>query len=311
MKVRIGQLSTKKGFGARDGVDRAHIHALAVSMRSRGQIDPVTVRRQDKEVIDGNHRIAAGKQLGWKLIEANLVDLSDIECHHFGLVANQFNKPLSHLEIGRKVHMMLQQLPRGKGRQKLKVTLTKELGLSSVRHLEDCLASYRQLHPETLNTFSHAMQKGLLTVTNVQKIRALPLQTQLVIAERIREAKDQTAVDRLIDSRLAMQPEDRSEPNGHGAEPIPPQNPDLGKSVTVKESPEQFFSVLKFDCKGRVQDVSENKILIESEGSSVNLLTELEGELRVVHAKAKPRDLLTVSLLLETPAKKKAVVPAS
>ena len=47
-------------------VDPVHARELADSIKSKGQLAPVIIRDGTKEVIDGFHRIAALKELGFK-----------------------------------------------------------------------------------------------------------------------------------------------------------------------------------------------------------------------------------------------------
>ena len=50
-------------------VDPLHTRELADSIMSKGQLAPVIVREETKEVIDGFHRIAAMKELGFNEAE--------------------------------------------------------------------------------------------------------------------------------------------------------------------------------------------------------------------------------------------------
>jgi hypothetical protein len=53
-------------------VDPLHARELADSIMARGQLAPVIVREETREVIDGFHRIAAMKELGFKEVESVL-----------------------------------------------------------------------------------------------------------------------------------------------------------------------------------------------------------------------------------------------
>ena len=53
-------------------VDPLHTRELADSIMGRGQLAPVIIREETREVIDGFHRIAAMKELGFKEVECVL-----------------------------------------------------------------------------------------------------------------------------------------------------------------------------------------------------------------------------------------------
>ncbi len=58
-------------------VDPVHVRELADSIMSKGQLAPVIIREETKEVIDGFHRIAAMKELGFNQVECVLTPCDD------------------------------------------------------------------------------------------------------------------------------------------------------------------------------------------------------------------------------------------
>ena len=60
------------------GVDPAHVAALAEVAESW---PPIVVNRADRVVVDGQHRVAAAKQLGMREVEVIWFDGSDLESH--------------------------------------------------------------------------------------------------------------------------------------------------------------------------------------------------------------------------------------
>jgi ParB-like chromosome segregation protein Spo0J len=60
------------------GVDSAHVAALAEVAESW---PPIVVNRSDRAVVDGQHRVAAAKQLGLREVDVIWFDGSDIENH--------------------------------------------------------------------------------------------------------------------------------------------------------------------------------------------------------------------------------------
>jgi hypothetical protein len=293
VKIRISKISVKKGFTAREAVDREEVRQLAESMKSIGQREPILIRKHDKELINGNHRLAAAKLLHWKEIECEEVEASDVTCHRLSLVANRFSRPLTDIEIGRKADAILQSVKWNKGREKLKIQLVGDLGLHSVRKLEDCLTTYRNLAPEAQKLVSHGVQNVPLKAEQVRKIRQLPQATQVVLVEQLAKIKDDPGrVDRLISGHVATQQGARTDSQASTNATLPEEE---------KQEPERFFPVFKFERKGRIQAVSQDALELET--GHINL-AEVEEQLKLLQEKAEPRDFVTVGLLLESPMKK-------
>jgi ParB/RepB/Spo0J family partition protein len=206
MKLPINRLKTENDFNPRVALDRAQVEAIAQSMKTLGQIEPILVRENDKAVINGRHRLAAAKKNGWKFIEANLVKADDVEARILALASNNFGKRLTHLELGKAVYLILEDVKKGKGRRgRIKQNLAKQLGLS-VGELKDCLASYRNLNPEARELVCYAVAKQhVLTVEHLREIRQLPGEKQVAILRQVAKAPDATAVDRLVSGFIAAQ----------------------------------------------------------------------------------------------------------
>lgn len=76
-------------------VDLVHIKELADSIKSRGQLAPVIVREETKEVIDGFHRIAAMKELGFNQVECVLTPCDDDTFWDFRIVSASLHKAVT------------------------------------------------------------------------------------------------------------------------------------------------------------------------------------------------------------------------
>jgi ParB/RepB/Spo0J family partition protein len=79
------------------------------------------------------------------------------------------------------------------------------------------------------------------------------------------------------------------------------------KVQAVKETapePERLFAVFKYELQGRVEHLSE-QIQIQSNGQAVPLASELERRIQEMKAKLQLGDLVTISVLAETPMKKR------
>jgi uncharacterized protein YbaA (DUF1428 family) len=73
-------------------VDPVHARELADSIMGRGQLAPVIVREESREVIDGFHRIAAMKELGFKQVECVLTPCDDEGFWDFRIIQASLHK---------------------------------------------------------------------------------------------------------------------------------------------------------------------------------------------------------------------------
>jgi ParB family chromosome partitioning protein len=74
MKIPIEKIIVKK----RIRKDYGDTHALAESMKRFGQISPITVTRGNV-LVAGGRRLEAAKFLGWKTIDAVVIDTTDTD----------------------------------------------------------------------------------------------------------------------------------------------------------------------------------------------------------------------------------------
>src|SRR2546426_9046294 len=88
--IELSRFNTRKDLSA--GNEDSSIKDLAESIRSRGLLNPVTVRSTgaDKwELLAGQRRLAACKQLGWTSIAAIVrQDVEDDEAISLSLIEN-------------------------------------------------------------------------------------------------------------------------------------------------------------------------------------------------------------------------------
>jgi ParB/RepB/Spo0J family partition protein len=205
MKLPLNKVKTAKDFNPREALDRAQVDALALSMKTLGQLQAIEVREGDNELIDGKHRWAAAKKLRWKEIEVKTTRATDLEARIRALASNNFSKRLNHLELGKAVHFILKDTKKRKGRGMVKQQLAKQLGLS-VKALEDCLATYQDLNPEARELSSYAVGKQhILTVEHLRDIRQLPGEKQVAVLKQIVKASDASTADRLVSGFMAAQ----------------------------------------------------------------------------------------------------------
>jgi len=296
LKIAIKEISFKKGFNPRESLDPDYVKRLKESMSSPiGTVQPILVREGDNELIDGAHRIEAAKKAGQKTIECRIIRASDFDARILALTANAFGKHLSDLEIGKAAHDLLSTVKKRAGREKWKVRIARELGMNSTAKLEDCLTSYQQIDPEARENISTAVELGAVKVDHLRRIRTLPHEKQLALTRQIAQVKDPIRVDRLIAGYMATQEPTRTTEQTHTDT----------TALEEREETERFFSLFKFNVKGRIETVAEGRMQIESDSGPVNLVSELDEALKTVQSKGKPRDILTVSMLLESPVEKK------
>lgn len=73
-------------------VDPVHVRELADSIMGKGQLAPVIIREETKEVIDGFHRIAAMKELGFNQVEGVLTPCDDEGFWDFRIIQASLHK---------------------------------------------------------------------------------------------------------------------------------------------------------------------------------------------------------------------------
>ncbi len=73
-------------------VDPVHTRELADSIMSKGQLAPAIIREETKEVIDGFHRIAAMKELGFNEVECVLTPCDDEGFWDFRIIQASLHK---------------------------------------------------------------------------------------------------------------------------------------------------------------------------------------------------------------------------
>jgi ParB-like chromosome segregation protein Spo0J len=76
-------------------VDPIHVRELADSIMTRGQLAPIIVREETKDVIDGFHRIAAMKELGFNEVECVLTPCDDEGFWDFRIIQASMHKNIT------------------------------------------------------------------------------------------------------------------------------------------------------------------------------------------------------------------------
>src|ERR1700690_3438222 len=87
----------------RKDFDPMALRDLARSMREEGLIQPITVRKMGEafELVVGERRLRAAQILGWKAIEARVIEISDEDAAVKGLIENLQRSDLTPVEEAR------------------------------------------------------------------------------------------------------------------------------------------------------------------------------------------------------------------
>jgi ParB/RepB/Spo0J family partition protein len=294
MKIAISKIRYSKGFNPRESIDQDYVKSLSRSLKSTLQIEPITLQAKSCEIIDGLHRVSACKLAKIKEIECRLVNVSDLEARELALVSNIFGRKLSHLEIGKAADRILSEVPKRTGREKAKRDLVKKLGLTSVSVLEDCLTSYRGISPEARTDISTAVETGAIGLEDLRQIRKFPPAEQkaltTLIGKQDNQKETRQVIQTFVDTHSAI------------SSPIKADTPAVSPQ---KSAPEQFFPIHKDTFSLRVTEPINLTVLLQK---FTAFLTAQIGVLERKHL--SENDLLTVTLVLETPHAKTQKVAA-
>lgn len=88
---------------------RGNVELVAESLSTNGQYRPIVVRSSTREVLAGNHTLAAAKHLGWTEIAATFVDVDDEQAARIVLIDNRANDVAAYDEA--ELAAILQGLP--------------------------------------------------------------------------------------------------------------------------------------------------------------------------------------------------------
>lgn len=67
----------------------ANMRAIRKSLEKHGQVEPLVVHMATFQVIGGNGRLAAMRELGWKTVDVRLLDCTDTEAKAIGIALNR------------------------------------------------------------------------------------------------------------------------------------------------------------------------------------------------------------------------------
>lgn len=102
MKIDIDKIENN-AFAIRSSI--VDVTDLAESMEAKGLINPITVRPENGKyrLIAGHRRLMAAKQLGWKQIEASVVEVDDVTAMAIAIMENRDRQDVDPFDEARGV----------------------------------------------------------------------------------------------------------------------------------------------------------------------------------------------------------------
>lgn len=91
---------------------QASLDELAASMEQVGLLQPITVRAAGQrryELVAGERRLRAAKQLGWRYIEARLIDVPQVNAALLTIIENLQREDLNFFEEAESYKLLMQE----------------------------------------------------------------------------------------------------------------------------------------------------------------------------------------------------------
>src|SRR5437868_13904663 len=189
--IPIAQI-TRNRFQPRREFNAEDLVELQESLSASGLLQPITVRRRfgkdGFELIAGERRLRAAKNLGWKEIPAIIKEIDDRTLLTLALVENLQRTDLNPIEEGEGYYQLTNQF--GLTQQQIAETVGKDrTTIANMLRLQQLPESVRRLLQDGQLTMGHA--KVLLGMDDSGKIVSL---AQEIDAERL--------IDRAVEERL-------------------------------------------------------------------------------------------------------------
>jgi len=178
--IPIAQIA-RNPFQPRQEFNAEDLAELQESVRASGLLQPITVRRRSGkdgfELIAGERRLRAAKNLGWKEIPAIIKDIDDRTLLTLALVENLQRTDLNPIEEGEGYHQLTNQF--GLTQQQIAETVGKDrTTIANMLRLLQLPEPARLLLQEGQLTMGHA--KVLLGLDDSEKIVVL---AQVIVTE--------------------------------------------------------------------------------------------------------------------------------
>ena len=178
--IPIAQIA-RNPFQPRSEFNAEELAELQESLNASGLLQPITVRRRmgkdGFEIIAGERRLRAAKNLGWKEIPAIIKDIDDRTLLTLALVENLQRADLNPIEEGEGYHQLANQF--GLTQQQIAETVGKDrTTVANVLRLLQLPEAVRRLLQDGQLTMGHA--KVLLGLDDSGQIVSL---AQVIVAE--------------------------------------------------------------------------------------------------------------------------------
>lgn len=178
--IPIGQIA-RNPFQPRREFNTEDLAELQESLSASGLLQPITVRRRAGkdgfELIAGERRLRAARNLGWKEIPAIIKEIDDRTLLTLALVENLQRTDLNPIEEGEGYHQLLSQF--GLTQQQIAETVGKDrTTIANMLRLLQLPEPARQLLQQGQLTMGHA--KVLLGLDDAEKIVTL---ARVIVAE--------------------------------------------------------------------------------------------------------------------------------
>ena len=158
-------------------VDPLHTRELADSIMGKGQLAPAIIREETKEVIDGFHRIAAMKELGFDQVECVLTPCDDEGFWDFRIIQASLHKNVTFARAVEWIDKVFEVSPwrdRYKNAWNLFDTATHGYGPKEAQEWVQAKAKTWGLSPVTIKNWLYTKQS--LAEDVLEKAKASPLE---------------------------------------------------------------------------------------------------------------------------------------
>lgn len=182
-------------FQPRSDFERESLQELAASIRERGILEPIIVRKQENkyQIVAGERRLIAAKMLGLSEIPAIIRTISEEDIIIESLMENLHRTDLTDLERENAIYKMWVS-----GRFKTKSEMAKALGLNKKKVLDDINAwEFRQKNntSESVPTYiisrtnglKEKVRKSIITKFEKDEFRAIDVYS---VVKTVKKASD-------------------------------------------------------------------------------------------------------------------------
>jgi ParB family chromosome partitioning protein len=192
VKVPIAEIRLDL-FSPRQEFSDEHILELAESIRRNGLWNPVLIHKETMGCISGECRIAAAHRLGWKEIDAKVLDISKVEAFRLALETNIKQKELTEIEEALHISKLLKMTDWSQRR------IARELGKPEIYvrdrlKLLDLIPEVQDMIVRGILAYSHGIEIAKATSKDLQMILA-----NIIVRDKISTGK---ATEDLVNSLL-------------------------------------------------------------------------------------------------------------